>query len=90
MDWSFLQHYQGKVFWIYSMGIITKLVKTISFGCRSRTHSVDEYDNCYDNSRRSVIPIAQRVESNIIVAVNEVGEEIIILVENKPKWDPNM
>ena len=67
------------------MGIITRLVETISFGCRSRTHSIEEYGNCYDNHRRSVIPVAQRVESNIIIAVNEAGEQVVILIENEPK-----
>ena len=56
------------------MGFVSRLVETISFGCRPRALPVEEVKNCYDDNRRSVIPVAQEV----IVATNECGEEIVI------------
>jgi hypothetical protein len=41
----------------------------------------EEDTNCYDGHRRSVIPVSLEV----IVAVNEVGEEVIIEIVSKPK-----
>ena len=69
------------------MGIVSRLFEALSIGCRSRTHSFEKYGNCYEENRRSIIPTAPVVidNKNIIVAVNEEGEEVIILVEDKPK-----
>ena len=55
------------------------MVKTISLGCRPRTHPIEEIKNCYDDNRRTVIPGV----GQFITAVNEAGEEIIIKIEPK-------
>lgn len=63
------------------MGTVTSMAKTISLGCRSRTHSFAELKDCYDDNRRSVIPTAIPViEEEYIIAVNECGEEVVIAV----------
>ena len=62
------------------MGFISGLAQAIYFGCRSRTFQVEEVKDCYDDNRRSVIPMAQAV-GEVIVATNEAGEEVIILSE---------
>jgi hypothetical protein len=41
----------------------------------------EEDTNCYDGHRRSVIPVSR----GVIMAVNEVGEEVIIEIVSKPK-----
>ena len=64
------------------MGTVTSMAQKISLGCRSRTHSFAELENCYDDNRRTVIHVAKEPDE-IIVAVNECGEEVVISV---PKW----
>jgi hypothetical protein len=57
------------------MGFMSKLAETVYLGCRPRTFPVEEVKDYYDDNRRAVIPIAQKV----IVATNECGEQVIIL-----------
>jgi hypothetical protein len=67
------------------MGNFTSMAKEISLGCRSGTHPIDEFKDIYDDNRRSVIPMATPVyeEEDVLLAVNECGEEVVIAV---PKW----
>lgn len=61
------------------MGIAASMAKKISFGCGSRTYSFEELKDCYDDNMRTVIPVTQAPE-DVIVAVNECGEEVIIFL----------
>lgn len=61
------------------MGIAASMAKKISLGCGSRTYSFEELKDCYDDNRRTVIPVAQAPE-DVIVAVNECGEEVVIFL----------
>ena len=63
------------------MGTVTSMVQKVSLGCRSRKYSFDEFKNCYDDNIRPVIPVA--LEDEYVIAVNECGEEIVIV---QPKW----
>jgi len=67
------------------MGNFTSMAEKVSLGCRSRTYSFAELKDCYDDNRRSVIPTATPVyeEEDVLLAVNECGEEVVIAV---PKW----
>jgi len=60
------------------MGVITSLVETFYSGCRPRTHPIEEYGNCYDSNRRSVMPVGRTV-----IAINESGEKIVIEDEDE-------
>lgn len=66
------------------MGTVTSMAQKISLGCRPRTHSFEELKECYDDNRRSVIPMARAlVEEELLFSVNECGEEVVISV---PKY----
>ena len=61
------------------MGTVTSVGQKVSLGCRSRTYSFAELKNCYDDNRRSVIPVAlPAVEEEYTFTVNECGEEVVI------------
>jgi hypothetical protein len=63
------------------MGTVTSMAQKISLGCRPRTHSFEELKECYNDNRRSVIPMARAVfEEELVFSVNECGEEVVISV----------
>ena len=79
VETSHLQRHSRKNFWTHIMGTITSMAQKISLGCRPRTHSFEELKDCYDDNRRSVIPMARAVTpEKYILAVNECGEEVVI------------
>ena len=65
------------------MGNFTSMAEKVSLGCGSRTYSFAELKDCYDDNRRSVIPVTHDEDEDMLLAVNECGEEIVIAV---PKW----
>jgi hypothetical protein len=65
------------------MGNIASMAQKVSLGCRSRTYSFAELKDCYDDNRRSVIPVTYEEDEDMLLAVNECGEEVVIAV---PKW----